>query len=358
MRILFIGSRLFNDVADYASSRGVTTILSESNPEAPNLELADSCFIVPRGMEAPLEIALREDVDAVVPLIGVDGPLMDVARLKKELEGSYGIPVVASGEGAAEISTDKLKTKGFFTENGISTPGYALIGSADEVKGFPTVLKQREGQGGSNIKVASSYTDVEEYLSSHDSAIMEEYIQGVEISVEVLRWDGQTFPLVAVDKGPTSTEGIHPLGKVKRAPAVIEGFNGDEALRMASRITELLGAEGNTDVDMILSEEGVLYAIEVNTRPSGTRYISEAATGINPMHSLVDMAIGDWNPNKLKRENYHAVEIPLGNPGNIESLMPEGVKWLLHGPQNHMRLTARAENKEKLDLIMKRLRVI
>ena len=64
---------------------------------------------------------------------------------------------------------------------------------------------------------------------------------------------------------------------------------------MACRITDLLGAEGNTDVDMILSDDGELHAIEVNTRPNGTRYISGAATGINPMQNpLVDMAIGNW----------------------------------------------------------------
>ena len=49
--------------------------------------------------------------------------------MKQELEGEYGIPVVASGPEAASISTDKLKTKEFFTENDIRTPEYRFISS-------------------------------------------------------------------------------------------------------------------------------------------------------------------------------------------------------------------------------------
>ena len=43
-----------------------------------------------------MEIAIKEDVDGVVPLIGIDGPLVEVAIMKEKLEKDYGIPVVAS----------------------------------------------------------------------------------------------------------------------------------------------------------------------------------------------------------------------------------------------------------------------
>ena len=86
MKILFIGARLFNEVAGYAQSRGIETILSESSPESPNLKLADEYHIVPRGMDRPIELALSKDVDAVVPIIGIDIPLPEVARMKEKLE--------------------------------------------------------------------------------------------------------------------------------------------------------------------------------------------------------------------------------------------------------------------------------
>ncbi len=58
MKLLFIGARLFDDVAIYTKEKGITSVLTESNPKAQNLDLADSYHIVPRGMEHPKEIAI------------------------------------------------------------------------------------------------------------------------------------------------------------------------------------------------------------------------------------------------------------------------------------------------------------
>ena len=63
--------------------------------------------------------------------------------------------------------------------------------------------------------------------------------------------------------------------------------------------------------------------IEVNARPSGTRYITGAATGVNIMHELIDMVSGRWDALNLKErvKNYCAVEIPVGTyPTNKNNL--------------------------------------
>ena len=78
MKILFIGARLFDDVALYTKKNSITSVVTESNPESPNLKLADSHYIVSRGMEEPMKIAIEEEVDGIVPLIGIDGPLLNL----------------------------------------------------------------------------------------------------------------------------------------------------------------------------------------------------------------------------------------------------------------------------------------
>lgn len=360
MKILFIGARLFNDVAEYTKKMGITTILTESNPKSPNLHLADKYHIVPRGMEAPMEIALQEDVDAIVPLIGVDPPLLEVAKMKEKLEKQYNIPVIASNTKTTIISTNKIKTKKFFEKNNIKTPKYHIIEGEIPKTKYPTVLKQEKGQGGQNLLIAKDKENIKSYLKSHKKAIMEDYINGHEISVEVLRWNHKSFPLVVVDKGKTTTQGIHPLKKTKKAPAKIPGLNNREVLRLAQRITDTLQAEGNTDIDMIFSPENKkLYAIEVNTRPSGTRYISAASTGIHPLEQLVNMAMGEWKPEKLIPKKFHAIEIPVGKFEHDKP--PKTFKgensWILHGPEGHRRITIRAANEKKADEILKKLNI-
>lgn len=147
MKLLFIGSRLYDDIDWYVRSKGIESVLTESNEEAINLDLPDQVFIVPRGMDGPKQVALMQNVDAIVPLIGIDPPLIDVAHMKEEVEEEYGIPVIAAGVRAVELTSNKIRTKEFYTEIDVATPDYQILNGPDDLKiDFPVVLKQGEGQ--------------------------------------------------------------------------------------------------------------------------------------------------------------------------------------------------------------------
>lgn len=363
MKLLFIGARLFDDIALYTKDNGITTVLTESNPKSANLDLADSHYIVPRGMEHPKEIALQEDVDGVIPLIGIDGPLFEVALLKEELERDYGLPVVASPPEAVTISGDKIKTKEFLVNHNIKTPEYNLISSKRDydtgkfTDTYPLVLKQAQGQGGKDIKIALSAEDVENYLEQYDQTLAERFLDGVEVSVEILRWNDSSIPLVPVYKGKTTLEGVHPLHKLKKAP-----LNGEkesagqlrEKIRMiAHNIGELLGVEGTADLDLILNQKDQeTYVLEINTRPSGTRYLTAASCDIHPLCELVDMATGSWNARQVteRMKDYCALEVPVGKypmeRNNYQYRKFQGDNsWVIHGPENHQRITIRGKTE-------------
>jgi len=359
MKLLFIGARLFDDVALYTKNNGITTVLTESNPKSPNLSLADSHYIVPRGMDQPKEIAIKEDVDGVIPLIGIDGPLFDVALLKEELERDYGLPVVASPPDAVSISGDKIKTKKILVENEIKTPEYDLIQSNHELKfnEFPMVLKQAQGQGGKDIKIALSSEDVQDYLEQYDGALAERFIDGIEISVEILRWNGHSIPLVPVYKGRTTLDCIHPLHKLKKAPLTVDDDGGkirDSIRKIAQDIGEIIGVEGTSDLDLILNtNDHETFVLEINTRPSGTRYLTTASCDINPLWEMVEMATGSWNASNVAKrmKNYFALEIPVGdypsdkNNYQYREFQAEN-SWIIHGPPNHQRITIRSHDEE------------
>ena len=50
----------------------IESIITESNENAPNLDLPGKYFIVPRGMDEPARIAVQEKVDGIVPLLGIE----------------------------------------------------------------------------------------------------------------------------------------------------------------------------------------------------------------------------------------------------------------------------------------------
>jgi carbamoylphosphate synthase large subunit len=447
VKILFIGARLFDDVYFYLKEKGIYSILTESNENAPNLDLADEYHIVARGMEEPMKIAIEKNVDAVVPLIGIDPPLVDVAIMKEKLEKEYNIPVIFPNKIPVEICSNKFLTKEFFKIYNINTPNYFFfannnnnqynkfindyqefindietinvnninniknneniknikyikninnnekIKSSDEIKineesnfttylhnlvlnslkineynkneipfDFPYVLKQGEGQGGKDLIIGEDEKSFLDYVNNFPTTLVEEYIDGYELSIEVLSYNDEYVPLVPVYKGDTSLKANHPLNKVRYAPAEIEGLDNQVVKEEAIKIAKALAVEGTIDIDFIFSKvDHKLYAIEINTRPSGTRYLSYASTSISPLLSLVDMIINNFS-NKVvddKIKNYYAIEVPVGDYDGPK--LKEPIKkfsknsWVVHGPKGYERVTVSGESKEKLNELTKNL---
>lgn len=360
MKILFIGSRLYDDVDYYVKEKGIESILTESNEDAINLDLPDKVIIVPRGMDAPKQIAISENVDAVIPLIGIDPPLIDVAHMKEEIESEYDIPVIAANVRAVELTSDKINTKKFYNEIGVTTPNYQIL-EKDTFKNeltidFPIVLKQGYGQGGKDIKIANSIEDIEEYFQEFDKALCEEFIEGAEISIEVLAFKGEVIPLIPIYKGETTLEGTHPLNKVKLGPCEIEGFDNERVIEAAGKVASELNSDGIFEMDFMYSHsKDTLYAIEVNTRPNGTRYLTTATCDVNSLHELINMALGEFSKENIdsKLKEFYATEIPIGKyngPKHSEPLKSFAKDdFVVHGPEGYQRITIRAQSSEKLN---------
>lgn len=369
MKLMFIGARLFEDVALYTEKHGITSVLTESNPDAPNQDLADVLHLVPRGMEGPKTVAIKEDVDGVVPLIGVDGPLLSLSSLKKDLEENYGIPVVTSPLKASSIAQNKYKTKKFLLENNLPTPQFQLIDMdlSESHFNFPMVLKQGHGQGGVGIEVVNNHHEMIEYLEKFGNALAEDFVDGIEISVEVLGWKGDHIPLVPVYKGKTSPDGKHPLFKVKKSPLEIDGIdnstNNEMIRELALKICRLMGVEGSADLDLIFDGEKNLV-LEINTRPSGTRYLTAASCNINPLQEMVDMATGKWKSEQVQKniKDYFAMEVPVGDFSTkrnsyLYRSFEESHGWIIHGPPHHQRITIRGETKKSVLKIAQSLKL-
>ena len=372
MKVLFIGSRLYDDVAYHVDKLGIESIITESNEEAPNLDLPTRYYIVPRGMDKPMEIAIEEEVNAIVPLLGIDPPLMDVAIMKEEIEEKYDIPVISSNVNAVAIASDKIKTKEFFKSIGLYVPPAKVLKKSDfetedefiEKLGFtfPIVLKQGEGQGGKDICITSEFEDVLDYFNNFEQALIERFIEGSEVSIEVIGWNGEYLPLVPVYKGETNLEGIHPIKRLRYGPCDFESIDNEEFRKIAKHIASNLKSEGTIDMDLIYSkDENKVYAIEINTRPSGTRYLSFACTDLNPLNLLVDIAVGNFNVKELEDEmkSYCTLEIPIGDYEGPEPQEPlkEYINgnFIVHGPKGYQRVTIRGNTREETFEIAKEL---
>jgi carbamoylphosphate synthase large subunit len=403
MKILFIGARLFHDLYFYLQEKNVYSIITDSNENADNFNLANEYHVVNRGMEEPCEIAIKEKVNGVIPLIGIDHPLLGVSLMKEFLEDKYDIPVISSNKTATKIAINKFLTKEFFKFIGINTPNYFIYQNNNEIfkntmnldidnedinlksflkylddleieiynkntltKDFKVnssyVLKQLESQGAKDLIIIKDVDSFFEYVNRFNLTLSEEYIDGYEISIEVLSYKGEYIPLAPVYKGETTIEGIHPLNKVRFAPCNISGLNNDLVKNLAVKIVKCLNLEGTIDIDFIFSKKDKkIYATEINPRASGTRYLTMASTSINPLLKLVDMVSGDFNLKEINNEikNYYSIEFPAHNTNNFKIKNPTEKfhknSFFVHGVKNYKWITVSSESEDGLYEISEKL---
>ena len=197
-----------------------------------------------------------------------------------------GIPYPGSGPQACARAMDKARAKEIFSGKRIPTPKWSIYDGDDPGRfaekiedslSYPLVAKPR--RGGSTIGVAI-VEGWEELLPSligvrGGELLVEEFVPGRELTVGILRIDGEDRPLPIVE-----IEGEKPLFDYRAkytdgvARFIVPAPLSDEATRKtkdtALRAHRALGCSGFSRVDIRLSEDETPYVLEVNAIPGMT----------------------------------------------------------------------------------------
>lgn len=214
--------------------------------------------------------------------LGEDGTVQGALEL-------LGIPYTGSGVMASAIAMDKWRTKLIWQAVGVPTPRYELLteksdfDAAAKKLGLPIIVKPVcEGStiGLSKVTAAKDLRDAYQRAAQYDRLVIaEEFVAGQELTVGIL--NGSPLPLVRIQPAvelydyqakyfSDDTKYFCPSG----LPPAVESAIQEQALQAY----DIIGCEGWGRVDVILTNEGKPYFLEVNTSPGMTN------------HSLVPMA--------------------------------------------------------------------
>ncbi|RLD95553.1 MAG: D-alanine--D-alanine ligase [Aquificota bacterium] len=229
---------------------------------------------------------LVEDLKRVEPqvvFIALHGAFGEDGVIQGVLE-YLGLSYTGSGVLASALAMDKLASKRLFSYHGIPVPrytifrreGWTLPGEVPlEELSYPLVVKP--AAEGSTIGV--SIVDKEEVLEAAlrkaykygDTVLVEEYIEGREITVGIL--GDEPLPVIEIipetgfyDYRAKYTPGLTRYEVPAKLPRDMALMVQDMAL-LAHRA---LGCKDVSRVDFRLSEDGTPYVLEVNTIPGMT----------------------------------------------------------------------------------------
>jgi D-alanine-D-alanine ligase len=271
---LLVGGRSTEREVSLNSGAQVAAALREGGFEVLEIDAGSADFVT--------ELANTSADVAFICLhgrFGEDGTVQGLCEL-------LDLPYVGSGVLASALAMDKVMSKHVFAQMGITSPEYVALrrgepldyGAFTAVVGAKTVVKP--SNEGSAIGVTIAHTPEElpaaiaEAFRYDASVLVERFVEGVEVTVGVIGNESpETLPTLEIVPEhefydydskyvPGMSRHIIPARVSVEARAVCSS--------LSLRAHRALGCRGMSRADTIVTKDGDVYLLEVNTIPGMT----------------------------------------------------------------------------------------
>lgn len=219
-------------------------------------------------------LALCSKADIV--FMGLHGSNGEDGKIQAAFE-LMGIKYTGTDYISSAVSMSKELTKKVLVPDGIPMPkGVALKkGHKIEYVPYPCVVKPCCGGSSVGVSIVSNEMEFKnaltEAFSYEDNILVEEYIKGREFSVGVL--DGKALPVIEIEplEGFYDYKNKYKAGATKETcPAILPKEVSLRMQRWAEKACEAAGVTTYARVDQLLTEDGNIYCLEINTLPGMT----------------------------------------------------------------------------------------
>lgn len=257
----------------------------------------------------PIIIDKKEDIIEKVKgidfaLLALHGKFGEDGTVQSVLQ-TLGIPYSGCGPLSSALCMDKDLTKRILQANNIRTARWLNVSNVDEIDydkieemKYPVFIKPTNGGSSVATFKITKKEDVEEAvregLKWDNEVMIEEFIKGEEITCPVFK--NEMFPIIAIRPKTDFFDYTQKYSGDGADEIIIELEEKlhNEVEQMALDTYKALKCSVYSRIDMIVTEEGVPYILEVNTLPGMTKTSlfpkSAAAKGFN-FTQFIDMII-------------------------------------------------------------------
>ena len=330
-KLLIIGASILQLPAiKRAKEMGFYVGVVDYNPQAVGIPLADEFFCVSTiDVDGVVAVAESFKPDGIMTL-ATDMPMRSIAAACEKL----GLPGISRD--TALKSTDKGEMIKCFEENGVEHPWYFILSSKDELNKisdkitYPCITKPTDNSGSRGVMLVHSekeLLDAVSYSSENGRSggvIVEEYMRGPEVSVEIIVANGEPHVLQVTDKLTTGAPHFVEMGHSQ--PSRLGDENLKKICDLACRAVAAVGIKnGPAHVEIILTENGPKM-VELGARMGGdciTTHLVPLSTGIDMIEATIRIACGenpDLEPKFSKGSAIRFLDAPRGTITAIEGI--------------------------------------
>ena len=280
-------------------SREITVILADYFSDPIAKKYADKFYqISTLDVDAIRKLAQDEKVDFLITAC-TDQALLTVAKVSEDL----GLPCYIDYDTALNV-TNKSYMKKVFDEFDISTAKHVVmseldINSVSKLK-YPLIVKPVDCNSSKGVKKVENYDELKEAfdyavkISRTDTAIVEEFIQGTELSADIYVEDGKVH-ILSVSK-------LDKIGDKNKFVIFRGWYNPVESepvmehiKETAQQIADAFNLKNTPMLIQMISDGQKVYVLEFSARTGGgVKYILiKKSTGFDVIKAVVDLTLGN-----------------------------------------------------------------
>lgn len=277
--------------------------------------------------EAVLKAAREENIDYILTACG-DQPLSTMAYVSSEM----GLPCYLTEEEVRDL-TNKSYMKKKMVTNGIPTAKYIHVNEGMhniDINNlhFPLIVKPVDSNGSKGVKKVMKEAELESYLkealyySISKNAVIEEFKEGTELSVDVYVEDGQAKLLsITTSKKIKENKDSFTILQSEYPPSV--DYSEDRVKEIAQQIADVFNLKDTPLLVQMIVGHGEYNVLEFSARMGGgSKYhLINVLSGVDIMKVYVEMVMGlKPHVQPVKQWNYALMNYVYCHPGTFIAL--------------------------------------
>lgn len=331
-RIIIIGAgQLQIPMIETANSMGLHTIVFDMSADAPGMKIAKEAVIM---STRDIDGCVRESkkLASAKKIHGVVTAGTDASRAVAAIASALELPGIRYAD--AEAASNKVLMRKRLQAAGVPIPAFASVWSLKEARDamdtmtFPLVLKPADNMGARGVikvrnreEITAAFRHSKKYTPTGEM-ILEEFMEGPELSVDALAWNGNIQVTGIADRIIAREPFFIELGH--NMPSALDENTLKEAQDVMKLGMRALGIHtGAGKGDLKVTSTGVKIG-EIAARLSGgfmSSHTYPLHSGVNLLRGAIQIALGETPDQLIPKRNFTAIERGiLSAPGKILEL--------------------------------------
>lgn len=269
----------------------------------------------------PISITEKDEILKVCQRVGING-ICTIASDVAAPTVAYianAMGLVGNEYEAAVRANNKYLMRNAFSSAGIPCPKYKMVTSVSEIHGidwtFPLIVKPSDRSGSLGVSKINTLEELSTAVNSAISvsfkkqAMVEEFIEGREISVEFISYKGIHYPLQITDK--VTTESPHFVELEHHQPSTLSEEMFSKIYNITRDALNALGiTNGASHSEYKITAEGRIAIMETGARMGGDFIGSDLvrlSTGYDFVKGVIDVALGEFHEPDKSLKKYSGV---------------------------------------------------